>query len=189
MKIHELSVQNFRGFVEKTIILDDCFTLLVGDNATGKTGLLDALAVAIGGTYLLLPSDVMRSICWNDVRKVVYEFDGLPDLQPQYPVTVAWRGTLDGETFHCSLVGDAPQNRDELSDTHLLDLSKRIQEAVQRGLIARIGSYCSYCGMRLDACLAVEHIQPKVLRPDLLTTWINLLLSCANCNSVKGGKL
>lgn len=50
----------------------------------------------------------------------------------------------------------------------------------------RLGSYCSYCGMRLDASLAVEHVKPKSLHHGLETTWDNLLLACINCNSTKG---
>jgi uncharacterized protein (TIGR02646 family) len=58
-------------------------------------------------------------------------------------------------------------------------------------LIKRMGEYCSYCEMHLDASLAVEHVQPKqpansqVLR-DRELEWDNFLLACTNCNSTKG---
>jgi len=64
-------------------------------------------------------------------------------------------------------------------------LFKEYQEA--RGdLIARLGQYCSYCEMKLDASLAVEHVQPKSLYPALEREWNNFLLACTNCNSTKG---
>lgn len=61
-------------------------------------------------------------------------------------------------------------------------------------LIKRLGDYCSYCEMQLDASLAVEHVQPK--KPPGSTTpiqsrlldWNNFLLACTNCNSTKGSK-
>lgn len=55
-------------------------------------------------------------------------------------------------------------------------------------LITRIGNYCSYCERRVEASLAVEHIQPKGLAAyeHLETTWSNFLLGCTNCNSTKG---
>lgn len=56
----------------------------------------------------------------------------------------------------------------------------------RRGLIDRIGEYCSYCEMHLNASLAIEHIQPKSLNPELEVDWDNFLLACANCNSTKG---
>lgn len=53
-------------------------------------------------------------------------------------------------------------------------------------LIQRLGSYCSYCERHFPALLAVEHIHPKKLRPELEGRWDNFLLSCGNCNPSKG---
>ena len=61
-------------------------------------------------------------------------------------------------------------------------------------LIDRLGEYCSYCEMHLDAGLAVEHAQPKKPRgsnetdKNRLLDWDNFLLACTNCNSTKGNK-
>lgn len=63
----------------------------------------------------------------------------------------------------------------------------RYQDAGE-DLKSRLGDYCSYCERRLSVSLAVEHISPKKLAPDLETTWENFLLGCANCNSAKGKK-
>ncbi len=38
----------------------------------------------------------------------------------------------------------------------------------RRYLIDRIGEYCSYCERKIEANLAVEHVQPKDTNPDLL---------------------
>lgn len=53
-------------------------------------------------------------------------------------------------------------------------------------LEARLGTYCSYCERPISVGLAVEHIIPKKLHPELETEWTNFLLSCTNCNSNKG---
>jgi len=55
-------------------------------------------------------------------------------------------------------------------------------------LRARLGDYCSYCERRIPSGLAVEHVVPKSLHPELENEWTNFLLSCANCNSTKGNK-
>ena len=55
-------------------------------------------------------------------------------------------------------------------------------------LIDRIGMYCSYCERRISANLAVEHVLPKSLHPDLELEWSNFLLGCVNCNSTKGNR-
>jgi len=57
-------------------------------------------------------------------------------------------------------------------------------------LVARLGSYCSFCERRIATNLAVEHVQPKGLAAyaDLIGRWENFLLACVNCNSSKLAK-
>ena len=61
-------------------------------------------------------------------------------------------------------------------------------------LIRRMGQYCSYCEMKLDASLAVEHVQPKKppgatkVDPGRALRWDNFLLACTNCNSTKSNQ-
>lgn len=55
----------------------------------------------------------------------------------------------------------------------------------RRNLIQRLGQYCSYCNQKLPASLAVEHVRPKVISPELELEWENFLLACTNCNSIK----
>lgn len=61
-------------------------------------------------------------------------------------------------------------------------------------LIKRMGEYCSYCEMQLDASLAVEHVQPKqppgtvAVNAARALSWDNFLLACTNCNSTKGNE-
>jgi uncharacterized protein (TIGR02646 family) len=55
-------------------------------------------------------------------------------------------------------------------------------------LKSRLGSYCSYCERQVAASLAVEHVIPKNLHPELEKEWDNFLLGCTNCNSVKGDR-
>lgn len=64
----------------------------------------------------------------------------------------------------------------------------RQYQNARRDLIERLGGYCSYCEMKLDASLAVEHVQPKKHHATLERSWANFLLGCTNCNSTKSDK-
>lgn len=69
-------------------------------------------------------------------------------------------------------------------------LFRKFQDA-RADLISRLGEYCSYCEMQLDASLAVEHVQPKKgpgAAAELALDWGNFLLGCTNCNSTKGDR-
>lgn len=61
-------------------------------------------------------------------------------------------------------------------------------EDAKPDLVSRLGSYCSYCERKIPTLLAVEHIEPKSLKPALEKKWSNFLLACTNCNSCKGNK-
>ena len=52
MQISNLKIRNFNGFDERTFSFHPRFNLLVGDNATGKSSVLNALAIAVGSWFL-----------------------------------------------------------------------------------------------------------------------------------------
>ncbi|HET6386141.1 MAG TPA: AAA family ATPase, partial [Armatimonadota bacterium] len=56
MRIDTIMVRNFKKFDAGTCALHPQFTLLVGENGSGKTSILDALAVALG-IWLVEPPD------------------------------------------------------------------------------------------------------------------------------------
>lgn len=64
---------------------------------------------------------------------------------------------------------------------------EKYQEA-EPYLEERIGCYCSFCEMRVNNSLSVEHKESKN-SGGALTDWSNLLLACTYCNSRKGGKI
>jgi predicted ATP-binding protein involved in virulence len=56
MRIDRLEIENFKKFSRQTLELNPQFTLFVGENGSGKTTVLDALAVA-ASIWLVKPPD------------------------------------------------------------------------------------------------------------------------------------
>jgi len=54
MKIHHLELINFRNFEHTIFDFPERFTVLVGDNGTGKTAILDGLAVGMGACPIVM---------------------------------------------------------------------------------------------------------------------------------------
>ena len=48
MKIIDITIENFRGFTHKFFELDPKMNVILGDNTTGKTTLLQAIQIALG---------------------------------------------------------------------------------------------------------------------------------------------
>lgn len=52
----------------------------------------------------------------------------------------------------------------------------------------RTGDYCHLCEMRVNNCLAIEHIESRDGHIELESDWDNFLLACTSCNSNKKAK-
>jgi predicted ATP-binding protein involved in virulence len=107
MRIDRLEIENFKCFVKQTITLHPQFTLFVGDNGSGKTSVLDALAVA-AGVWLRFPPDSSlassrREIVGSEIRLDPVERGDRTQFLERYPVLVqafGQRGETKGLTWY-----------------------------------------------------------------------------------------
>ena len=97
MRIDRLQIKNFRCFDNRTFVLDKRFTLLVGVNGSGKTALLDALAVAAGSALLNIPDAKGVSIYRRDVRRVYRKSGETGQYIEYYPARIEVNGLIAEE--------------------------------------------------------------------------------------------
>lgn len=93
MKIEKIKIKNFKGFSDEEFELNSRFTVFIGDNAKGKTSILDALAVAVG-SYLRgidVAKHEARGIDKKEVR--VKTIEGQP--RPQLPAEIEAFGVIN----------------------------------------------------------------------------------------------
>lgn len=97
MFIQRLTMENFHGFEDKTIDFTDRFTVLIGENASGKTAVLDAAAVAIGAFIRgITGSDKNgRTIQESEMFLRPKTLGNSLQLEPQTPTSVYAEGTLE----------------------------------------------------------------------------------------------
>ena len=81
MKIRQLELKNFRCFDHKTFEFSDQFNVFIGDNGTGKSAILDALAIGVGSFFLGIDSINSRNIFKDDVRHIVNAENETPTLE------------------------------------------------------------------------------------------------------------
>ena len=97
MKIHRISLKNFHGFEHREFSFGSRFNLVIGDNATGKTTLLDALSVGVGSLFLGFPEPaVPRNLAGDEVRLATYHHGDSWTVEPQYPTRVECFGEING---------------------------------------------------------------------------------------------
>ncbi len=98
MRIDRLQLRNFKQFSDYVLDLHPQFTLLVGDNGTGKTSLLDALAIASGVWLVNAPdttlSNSKRNILTNEIRLEAVESGGITQFVEHKPVQITAKGCI-----------------------------------------------------------------------------------------------
>ncbi|EJG0961944.1 AAA family ATPase [Vibrio parahaemolyticus] len=105
MKIDTLKLKNFRCFEDETFSFDDRMTVIIGNNTSGKTSLLEAASVAMGGFLLGIPHSYAgvtrqahtRNISNEDVRR--YFAKGKEVIQTEFasPICVSATGRVNDE--------------------------------------------------------------------------------------------
>jgi predicted ATP-binding protein involved in virulence len=97
MQIKRLILKNYKGFRNFDQRFNQHFTLIVGNNATGKTSILDALSVAFGSFLLGIPSARSRTIRQDEANETIRLYDDVEDSVPNFPVAVVAEGVLHNE--------------------------------------------------------------------------------------------
>jgi predicted ATP-binding protein involved in virulence len=101
MRLDKLTLRNFRGFTEREFAFGPGFNLLVGENGSGKTTVLNAAAIVLDTTLsVLAPGMERRHIETGEVyRRGVWSGDVLT-FEPQWPAAVDAVGQLFDASLH-----------------------------------------------------------------------------------------
>lgn len=99
MRIDRLEIKNFKKFSDYTLDLHPQFTLLVGDNGTGKTTILDALAIAAGVWLVNSPDTTLnnsrRNILPSEIRLEAIATDTVTQFIERKPTQITAIGTIN----------------------------------------------------------------------------------------------
>lgn len=114
MRIDRLKVENFKCFAKQSFELHPHLTVFVGENGSGKTAVLDALAVA-ASVWLVEPpasslTDSKRPIWGTEIRLVGERVGDRWQFRERWPVIVwaegrihdnaqTWNATIDGPSL------------------------------------------------------------------------------------------
>lgn len=131
MKINTLKLQEFRCFEEYKLDFSDRFTLLIGDNASGKTAVLDALALAVSGFLKGFPRIIkttdLRLVCPDDIRYVTKKMGQTVIKETgNFFLMISAQGIISKEPFDWDIL-DAPGYD---SDKEIAAITSKIAEKI-----------------------------------------------------------
>ena len=100
MRIENVFINNFKKIENLNLKFNSGFNLIIGDNSSGKTSILEAISVALGG--FLAGIDNISTIHFNkdEIRRISnWTGDGSYNIQYSTPIQVQCDLILDNEKF------------------------------------------------------------------------------------------
>lgn len=100
MNLEEIKISNFRGIKEKEIQFKPGFNLIKGENGKGKTSILEAVAIGLGGYVAGIGEVATRHFSQNEIRHEYAETgDGSYDKKNILPIEVSISANLNGKMY------------------------------------------------------------------------------------------
>lgn len=152
MRIDRLIIKNFKGFEERVLDfpqggsaemlngsrvmespekdLQGSFHLLIGENGSGKSTALDALAIAVGIWHVARPTAGWRAIRPGEARLVARPYDDTVRFDPQPDPSIMAQGSIGGQPMEWTRMNKGFSTK--TTNQH----AKRALQAVE-GLLAR----------------------------------------------------
>lgn len=150
MNIKTLHVQNFKNFEDKTLEFSKQFNLFIGDNGTGKSTLIDALAVAASTFLEGLDGVKARTIKPFEVRLTSFVSGQSYTQERQFPSMITASGEVLGQSLEWTRTREATHGRTtRKAAKRLQNLAKSAQEDVRAGKAITLPVVAQYTTARL----------------------------------------
>lgn len=129
MYIKKLSVKNFKAVSEMELEFQPGINILIGDNGVGKTTILEAIIIAMGGFLSGIEGVSTKNILQSDMRISVQKLGGASTgIVVEGPALVACEADVEGQTYQWTRSRDI----DTSSRTRMDD--RKICKYVQRAM-------------------------------------------------------
>lgn len=114
MYLEKVNLKNYKAIEEIELNLKPGINLLIGDNGTGKTSVLEGIAIALGGLFVNVEGVSTKNFAKEDIRVIINPLgDASTSIIYCDPISVGCSlKTCDGNSFTWNRV------KAELSSTH-----------------------------------------------------------------------
>ena len=148
MRLKSVKLVNYRCFADTEIEFDKHITLLIGKNGTGKSAILDAVAVSVSNFLLGIDGSASRRILKDDARYEFHDLNGTIDSQHQFPVSIESKGDcLNQQNVKWIRSLNSGSGKTTIKDAgELTGLARKAQDHIMTGDKSLILPMISYYG-------------------------------------------
>lgn len=147
MRIKKIYLENFKMFKEKEIEFEGNFSLIIGDNGTGKSSILEGLSIALGGFLTGIDGVRTRNINMDEVSLFDEKLgDGTFISEPQFPCSVVCEGEFNNNLVQWKRSINKKEGRtDRVNAKQIIELAAEIQHCItqekEQNIILPVFSY------------------------------------------------
>ncbi len=181
MRIDILRIRNFRGYKELNLELHPNFNLIIGDNGSGKTALLEALTVAMGSFFLGIRNVYSRSIYKKDIRFATFTHNE----ELAFPVVVGAEGFVIDQKSIWIRELNGTRNRTTSQDAdNIKQIALEVDNLVRNGEEVKLPLLTYYATGRLfDIARDTEEVEKEQSGKQVLATRFRAYNRCLEAKS------
>ena len=161
IKLEKIKLKNFKGFEDKTFSLSDRFNLLLGDNGSGKTAILEALKYILSSIFIGFDETEKRfQIKDEDVRQVFSYYNDEIRIEHNYPVLIEAQGKVMNYPVHWNKRRSGGQSQTDDFDWDLTAITAGFNPHVGKGSPVTLPVIAYYGTGRLWLRLENGNVEP-----------------------------
>lgn len=151
MRIDELKITNFRGFAYKSFRFHPQFNLIVGENATGKTSILEAAALSAATWFVDLKNRLdKRRFEKGDIHLKQIKINKRITYEKQFPVVVEAGGVVTNQNISWIRSQESEEGKTRYGEAiELRDIAAQLDQQVRKGERVTLPLIAYYGTMRL----------------------------------------
>jgi len=147
MRIESIKLKNFRCFENLEVTFHPQLTVIVGKNASGKSTILDAVAIAVGTYPSAFDGIGNYGIRKEDARLVTNVYGDSLSTDPVYPVSIACEGIVDDKKVSWERTLTKSTGRCTLAlAKQITEITSKLQRRIIDGDISAILPLVAYYG-------------------------------------------
>lgn len=147
MYLEKISLQNFRCFEKLDVNFHRKLTVIIGANGSGKTSLLESIAIAV--STMFTPMDGPKGLGIDKVQAHLkaYAIGSTSDVQAQYPVKISATAVIDGQSVYWERSLNTAKGQTTIKDSkEILSVGTNYQKRLREGDTSLILPVIAYYG-------------------------------------------
>lgn len=147
MYIQKIALQNFKSFSNIEVSFHPQLTVMVGVNGSGKTSILEGVAIALSTMFVKMDGVSGRGIDKGQAHLKAFSVGSTKDVQAQYPVVVKAEAELKSGVIEWTRSLNKPDGSITVGRAKaMIDLGVSIQEHLRKGDTSVILPVIAYYG-------------------------------------------